>query len=140
MKSTSARVVCRILIAGMIVVPFHAQAGLIGTGQAVSATQVQDARATVSATIYRDEVASQLQALGLTPQAASERVAALSDAEVAALAGRIDALPAGGIAGVLPLIVAAVLIYYWLVLPAAAEKEAPKAPGKPAAKPAPEKK
>ena len=136
MKSTFARAVCRILIAGMIVVPFHAQAGLIGTDQAVSDAHGQDARATVSAIVYRDEVAGQLQALGLTPQAASERVAALSDAEVATLAGRIDALPAGGIAGVLPIVVGALLFYYLVALPLAADNETPK----PSAKPVPEKK
>jgi hypothetical protein len=33
---------------------------------------------------------------GVTPQAALERVAAMSDAEVAQLAGRIEQAPAGG--------------------------------------------
>jgi hypothetical protein len=33
---------------------------------------------------------------GVSPQAALERVAALSDGEVAQLAGRIDQAPAGG--------------------------------------------
>ena len=51
-------------------------------------------------------------------------------AEVAGLAGRIDALPAGAIAGVLPIIVVALLIYYLIAVPASTPKE----PAKPAAK------
>jgi len=59
-----------------------------------------------------------------SPGEAGARAAALSDAEVAGLAGRIDALPAGGIAGVLPLIVVAVLFYYLIVIPDTTPKPA----------------
>ena len=137
MNSRFTRFVSRVLAAAMIVLPFHAQAGVIGTDRAVAA-EAQAARAAVAGFVARSEVASQLQALGLSPQAAGERVAALSDAEVASLAGRIEALPAGGIAGLLPIIAAVLLIYYLIIVPGAAAKEAPKA--KPAAKPAPAKK
>lgn len=136
MKSAFARFVCRILIAGMIVLPWQAQAGLIGTDQAVAAAQAQTARATVAGFVSRSEVAGQLQVLGLSPQAANERVAALSDAEVAGMAGRIDALPAGGIGGLLPIIVIALLLYYVVHLPSVT----PKAPTTSKPKPAPEKK
>lgn len=117
--------ICRILAAAMLVLPLHAQAGIIGTDRAVAA-DAQAARATVAGFIVRGEVAGQLQALGLSPQAASERVAALSDAEVASLAGRIDALPAGGIAGVLPVLAAVLLIYFLIIVPSTAKP----APGK----------
>jgi len=137
MKSTFTRFICRILAAAMMVLPLHAQAGVIGTEHAVAA-DAQAARAAVAGFVNRSDVASQLQALGLSPQAASERVAALSDTEVASLAGRIEALPAGGIAGILPVLVVVLLIYYLIIAPGAAAKDAPKA--KPAAKPAPEKK
>ncbi len=136
MTSTFARLVSRVLVASMIVLPWQAQAGLIGTDQALSAAHGSAARGTVAEFIHRSEVAGELQVLGLSPQAANERVAALSDAEVAGLAGRIDALPAGGIAGLLPIIVAAFLIYYLLYVPSTTTK-AP-ATAKPA--PAPEKK
>ena len=130
MKSTFARTVCRILVAGMIVLPLQVQAGLIGTDQAMSA-----ARATVAGFINRDQVAAQLQAFGLSPQAAAERIAALSDAEVAGLAGRIDALPAGAISGLLPILV--VIFLFWrFVLSDQAQAESAKS----APKPAPEKK
>ena len=137
MTSMFKRFICRMLAAAMVVLPFHAQAGVIGTDQAVAA-DAQAARATVAGFVNRSDVASQLQALGLSAQAAGERVAALSDAEVASLAGRIEALPAGGIAGILPVLVVVLLVYYLIIAPSAEAKDAPKA--RPAAKPAPEKK
>ena len=137
MKSTFTRLVCRVLAASIIALPWQAQAGLVGTDQALAGAQ-QDARAAVARVLSRGDVVAELQLLGLSAQAASERVAALSDAEVAALAGKIDALPAGGIAHALPIIVVALLIYYLIIVPSMTEKPAPKSPGKaPAAKPKP---
>ena len=124
MTSTFSRFVCRVLAASMIVLPWQAQAGLIGTDRAVTAAQAQAARGTISGFIGREDVAGRLQALGVSPGEAGARAAALSDAEVAGLAGRIDALPAGGIAGVLPLIVVAVLFYYLIVIPDTTPKPA----------------
>ena len=120
MTSMFTRFICRILTVAMVVLPFHAQAGVIGTDQAVAA----DARATVAGFVARSEVAGKLQALGISPQAASERVAAISDAEVAGLAGRIDALPAGGIAGILPVLVVVLLVYYLIIVPGSTAKPA----------------
>ena len=137
MTSTFTRFICRILAAAMMVLPLHAQAGVIGTEHAVAA-DAQAARAAVAGFAARSEVASQLQTLGLSQQAAGERIAALSDAEVASLAGRIEALPAGGIAGILPVLVVVLLVYYLIIAPSATAKDAGKA--KPAPKPAPEKK
>ncbi len=124
MKSTFARTICRILVASMIVLPWQAQAGLIGTGEVAAATSAGAAS--------RGELAVQLQALGLSPQEAAARVAALTNAEVVDIAGRVDALPAGGLVGVLPIIVLIVLLWYYTTGQADASK------GK--AAPAPEKK
>ena len=137
MKSTITRFICRILTASMIVLPWQAQAGMIGTDQALSAAQQRAAHATVAAFVDRGDVAAQLQQLGLSPQAARERVAALSDAEVAGLAGRIDALPAGG-NSLLALIVVLVLVWYFTIEQPATAKQSAKPAAKPA--PAPEKK
>jgi hypothetical protein len=131
MNSTFARITCRILVATMIALPWQAQAGMIGTDVAVSKTVVD-----------RAELVSRLQALGISPQAAQERVAALTDAEIAGLAGRVDALPAGGIAGVLPILVVAILVW-WFVKGQHEQAQADSSKGKtsptkPA--PAPEKK
>ena len=128
MKSTFNRFICRMLAAGMIVLPFHAQAGLIGTDRAASAPMATNA-------ISRGELSKQLQALGLSPEAAGERVAALTDAEIAGLAGRAGDQPAGGIAGQLWIAVVVFLVWRFT-----ASDQAKAETGKGAPKPAPEKK
>ena len=92
--NTFQRSISRLLIACLIGlgVPMPAGATLIGTGHALQSP----ARAEVSAFLQREDVRSQLQALGVNPAAAHERVSALSDEEVVALAGRIDDAPAAG--------------------------------------------
>ena len=79
----------------MIGLPFQVNAGMIGTGDVVSAAQAAAARDTVATFMNRSDVAGQLQALGLSAKDAKDRVAALTDSEVAKLAGQIDSLPAG---------------------------------------------
>jgi hypothetical protein len=69
--------------------------GMIGTDQAVPQ---QSERERVKALVARPEVAKKLETLGVLPKDAQARVDALTDAEVTALAGRIDALPAGAMA------------------------------------------
>ena len=44
----------------------------------------------------RQDVRNQLEALGVDPRAAQQRVAALSDEDIRALDGRLGQLPAGG--------------------------------------------
>lgn len=80
-----------------------AQAALIGTEQVHSATAATTAaaateqnRARIAAALDRPDVAKQLESMGVNKDDAQARVAALSDAEAAQLAGRIDSLPAGG--------------------------------------------
>ena len=109
------RLVSRLLIVCMIGLPFHVHAGLIGTDQVVSAAQAAAARGTVASVMNRSDVAGQLQAMGLSPQAAKDRVAALTDAEVAKLAGQIEALPAGAsntAAAILIIVIIGVLIWW----------------------------
>ena len=108
------RIVSRLLIVCMIGLPFQVHAGLIGTDDVVSAAQAAAARSTVASVLNRSDVAGQLQAFGLSPQAAQERVAALTDAEVAKLAGQIEALPAGASSTgtILILILIGVLIWW----------------------------
>ena len=115
MSMSFVRLVSRLLIVCLIGLPFQVSAGMIGTDQAVSAAQAQVARAAVLSQISRADIAGQLQSLGLTPQAAQDRVAALTDSEVAKLAGQIDSLPAGADgSGLLLLILVGVLIW-WIV-------------------------
>jgi hypothetical protein len=49
----------------------------------------------VNATLARADVSAALQARGVSVEQAAQRIAALSDAEVAALAHHIDTAPAG---------------------------------------------
>jgi len=93
--------------------PFHvAQAGIISTDQAVASAQAD--RTAVLNLISRSDVAEQLQALGLDPAIAKDRVAALTDEEVQSLAGKLNALPAGAdAAGVVVVILIGVLIWYF---------------------------
>jgi hypothetical protein len=115
MRSPLLRLVSRILIVCMIGLPFQVHAGLIGTDQVVTAEQALAARGTVASFIDRSEVASQLQALGLTAQDAKDRVAALTDQEVAKLAGQIQSLPAGADGGALILLILIGVLIWWLV-------------------------
>jgi hypothetical protein len=74
--------------------PMAAQAGMVATDEITVATGSQ--REAVSNFLSRDDVRQALLAQGVSPQAAAERVKAMSDVEVAQLAGRIDKAPAGG--------------------------------------------
>ncbi|HEX9396410.1 MAG TPA: PA2779 family protein [Burkholderiales bacterium] len=82
----------RRLIACLLIVAVPAQAGLVST-VSVSAA---GSRERVAQFLERADVARQIEALGVSPQDVKSRVDALSDAEVASLAGKIDNLPAGG--------------------------------------------
>jgi hypothetical protein len=53
-------------------------------------------RERVMSLVERPEVAQQLQAMGIPAEQARARVQSMSEAEVASLAGKLDALPAGG--------------------------------------------
>ena len=113
MRSSFVRLVCRMLVTCLVALPFQVHAGLIGTDQVVSAEQALAARGMVSSVVSRADVASQLQAMGLSPEAAKDLVAALTDTEVTQLAGQIQNMPAGADAGgLLLLIVIGVLIWY----------------------------
>ena len=90
-----AKIISRILIALMIWTPYQmATASMIGTDQVVASTSQGD-RTTVLNFLSRANVAGQLHSLGIDPSTAQERVAAMSDQEVQALAGQINAMPAG---------------------------------------------
>ena len=76
--------------------PLVAEAGLIGTLQAVeSGTRAQDL-ATVNAALARQQVRAQFIALGVEPAQVESRVAALTDDELRVLADKVAEAPAGG--------------------------------------------
>jgi hypothetical protein len=73
-----------------------AAAQLVSTSEALALEQDGDARLTVDTYLARAEVLAELTALGVDPELARLRVAALSASELEELAGRIEEAPAGG--------------------------------------------
>lgn len=73
-----------------------AQAALIGAGQVAAAASGQQNRAHLAELLDRPAVQAKLQELGIGAADAKTRVAALTDDEAAALANKIDSMPAGG--------------------------------------------
>jgi uncharacterized protein DUF6627 len=71
---------------------------LAGLGLPVHAGMLptQGDRAQIVSLLDHEEVRTQLQAQGVNPADVKARVAAMTDDEVAQLAGQIDSLPAGG--------------------------------------------
>jgi hypothetical protein len=80
--------------------PAVSYAGIIGTAEVLRAEAPAAERAAnlakVEAGLARADVRAQLQKFGVDATHAAERAAALDDAQLADLAGRMDALPAGG--------------------------------------------
>ena len=74
--------------------PVHAE--MVSTYSMTAATLAESPRQVLQRYLEREEVRAGLEQNGVSPAAAKARVDALSDEEVAAIAGRINALPAGG--------------------------------------------
>jgi len=91
-----------------------ASAGIVGTAEAI-ASQDGGARAMLDATLARADVRAELERLGVDPAAIEGRLDALSEAEVATLAGQIGEAPAGGDALAVIGVVFVVLIILELV-------------------------
>jgi len=89
---SSCLIVC-ITVAGF---PIMAQASIIATDEITTTGVAASNRDRVSTYLTRDDVRQAMQGQGVSPLAALERVNAMSDVEVAQLAGRIDQAPAGG--------------------------------------------
>jgi len=118
MKPFFFRWVSYVLMVTMAGLPFTAQAGMIGTGEAIAQQAPQSERSKVMDFLTRVDVQNQLQQHGVSREAAMERAAALTDSEVAMLSGEIDKLPAGattGVAGVIGVTVLLVLLVALLV-------------------------
>jgi hypothetical protein len=118
MKSAAVKMLCRLLIASLFAMSLQsAMAGMIGTDQAVASAAASADRTARLTTLSRTEVADQLRLQGVDPDAAKVRVASMTDQEVAALAGRIDSLPAGasssGWAWAAAIIIVLVVWYYY---------------------------
>lgn len=76
--------------------PLTAQARIVATEEIVVTADATASRAVVNQFLARDDVRQAMLGQGVTPEAAIERVAAMTDAEVKQLAGRVEQAPAGG--------------------------------------------
>ena len=93
------RIMIRLLIVSVcsIGMPMpSAQAELVSTYNLAIASQFESDRQKLDAWVQREDVRAELESNGVNPAEAEARVDALSDAEAASIAGRIDSLPAGG--------------------------------------------
>jgi hypothetical protein len=91
-----------------------AQAALVSTEQVIAAGDGAADRARVLAFLDRAEIREQIAALGVDPNEAAARVAALSDAQVREIAGQLEQLPAGQ--GAVGVVVGAILIIFLVLL------------------------
>jgi hypothetical protein len=108
---------CRVLVVSLFALSFQtANAGLIGADQAAAGSSTPE-RAMVLSTLDRADVVAQLQAVGVDPLAARERVKSMTDQEVHAMAQDIQAAPAGGINtwGWVAIVVIAALVWYYAI-------------------------
>ena len=76
------------LIVSLSLIASHAHAGMIGTQD--------EERQRVRELVARPELAQQLQEMGIAPEQVQARIDAMTDEEVRSLAGRLNAVPAGG--------------------------------------------
>jgi hypothetical protein len=76
--------------------PTIAQADIVSTQDTMSTSSAAINRAQVNTFMARDDVRKGLQNQGIDVEATQSRVNAMTDAEVAELAGRVDQAPAGG--------------------------------------------
>lgn len=100
----------RRLVASLLIVslalPIPAQAALVATESALGSQHER-----IAQLLDRADVQAQLQAYGVSAADVKARVGALTDAEAAELAARIDELPAGGVG-----ILGAILIVFLVLL------------------------
>lgn len=93
MKILNRPLACALIVSILgLGMPSSSLADIIQTDEVRAGVQ----RERVTSVLDRSEVRARMEALGVNPDAARTRVAALSDEEIASLADQIDQLPAGG--------------------------------------------
>lgn len=113
MRLTFFRAICRLLMITLTVLSYQtAHAGMIGAGQVANPPTASE-RLQVQQALQRSDVMRQMEAMGVDPQAARDRVSRLSDSEVHGLVGKMSALPAGADSGFIALILVVFFIWYF---------------------------
>lgn len=117
MTQAFRKAMCRLLAASLLSLSFQgAQAGLIGAEHAAEGAPPTQ-RAQLLVMLERAEVRSQLQAAGLDPHTARERVRTMSDDEVRTLVTDMQSAPAGAMSnwGWAALVLVTALVWYYAV-------------------------
>ena len=96
MKRRTHKITASLLVASMGLTSLPVQPMSISTQEAIELTAAVDGRASVNAMLARADVQAELARYGVDPTQAAERVAALSDAEIASLNQRVGDTAAGG--------------------------------------------
>lgn len=102
-----------LMLCALLVAPLQSTsyAAVIGTEQYLVAMERERALERIDAVLAREAVRERLTQLGVDPADALERAAALSDAELLALAENLEELPAGGsLLGVIGVVFVVLLI------------------------------
>lgn len=104
-KHIPRQAIVALLSLGLLAAAPAAKADLIGTQQLTQqGDQGPDAnlardRQTIANFLARADVQKKLEQMGLSQEVSQQRIAALSDAEVSTLAGKINDMPAAGALG-----------------------------------------
>ncbi len=94
-----------------------ADAALISTERVLAAAGgAGDTRDRLRSLLEREEVRRQLEAWGVSPAEARARIDAMTDAELAGIAPKLDALPAGANGVVGPIVGAILLVFFVLLI------------------------
>jgi hypothetical protein len=91
------RLLAWLLSALLVLMPvMNAQAAMLGTDTLITSAEAQQSIAGLQQLLDREDAQQQLLALGVSPEQVRERVASLSDSELARINQGIDTLNAGG--------------------------------------------
>jgi hypothetical protein len=94
---TLQRIFCLVISFSLVVLPIApAQATMIGNAQIITEAQSELSRSEILHMLDREAAHQQLLTLGVSPEMVKQRVAQMTDAEVAQLNQHLADLPAGG--------------------------------------------
>ena len=99
-----------VLLSLMSIFMLPVQAAMLNTQQLVEKQSMDSERVTLSAMMQRADVQAQMIEMGVTPADVQQRMAALTDAEVAQLDHQMGQIPAGADALGIPLLLFIVFI------------------------------
>lgn len=117
MITQMTRIICVCCMCSIFVTGFGiatAKAKMISTEASIAIAQSAEDRSKVNAFIEREDVQKVMADHGVDVKEAQMRVASLTDAEIAEIAGKLDTMPAG--AGAVGAIVGAAVLIFLVLL------------------------